>query len=193
MTVTDLPIPTYAQNMRMIGFSDQGGRPDGQQIMVHRGCAYIAHVCSRGFGIVDVGDPTHPRAVNYIENPLNTRSLDLQVHDDLLLLVHARDMFTQPEMADERNYYKPRADDYDGSKGTHERNWSAGMEFEPTVDAPGPKDLQTALGDDVLLLVEKWASAEALEAHLQAPHMIEYFASMKDLVAHAVVHVRSKA
>ena len=42
----------------------------------------------------------------------NTWSLHLQVHDDLLLLVHGRDMFALPEMADERNYYK-------GKSGTH--------------------------------------------------------------------------
>ncbi len=141
MTVTDLPIPTYAKNMRMIGFSDQGGRPDGQQIMVHRGYAYIAHVCSRGFSIVDVRDPTRPWTVNYIENPLNTWSLHLQVHDDLLLLVHVRDMFTQLEMADERNYYKPRPDDYARSKGTQERNWSAGMAVYDISSPENPKQI----------------------------------------------------
>jgi hypothetical protein len=37
--MTDLPKPDYARNMRIIGHSDQGGRPDGVQIMVHRGYA----------------------------------------------------------------------------------------------------------------------------------------------------------
>ncbi|WP_428375378.1 putative quinol monooxygenase [Lichenicoccus sp.] len=67
------------------------------------------------------------------------------------------------------------------------------IEFGPTIDASGPRDLQVPLGDDVLVLVEKWASVEALEAHLQAPHMIEYFARTQALVAHAVVHVLSAA
>lgn len=141
MTATSLPTPTYAQNMRLIGYSDQGGRPDGQQIMVHRGYAYIAHVCSRGFSIVDVRDPRHPRTVNYIENPPNTWSLHLQVHGDLLLQVHARDMFTQPEMADERNYYKPRPDDYAGNKSTQERNWSAGMAVYDISSPDTPKQI----------------------------------------------------
>ena len=123
----DLPKPTYAANMRMVGHTDQAGRGDGQQIMVHRGYAYIGHVCSRGFTVVDVRDPAKPKTVGYVENPPNTWSLHLQVHDDLLLLIHAHDMFAQAEMADERNYYKPKA----GTHGTeHEgkaRNWSAGM------------------------------------------------------------------
>ena len=34
---TDLPKPDHAHNMRLLGYSDQGGRPDGVQVMVHRG------------------------------------------------------------------------------------------------------------------------------------------------------------
>jgi hypothetical protein len=123
----DLPTPSHARNMKLIGHSDQGGRPDGQQIMVHKGYAYIGHVCSRGFSIVDVRDPRNPNTVRYVPNPPNTWSLHLQVHDDLLLLVHARDMFAMPEMADERNYYKGKADFSSLAKPPTERDWSAGM------------------------------------------------------------------
>ena len=123
----ELPIPSHARNMKLIGYSDQGGRPDGQQIMVHKGYAYIGHVCSRGFSIVDVRDPRNPNTVRYVANPPNTWSLHLQVHDDLLLLVHARDMFAMPEMADERNYYKGKADFSSLAKPPSERDWSAGM------------------------------------------------------------------
>ena len=42
MTNKCLPTPQYSRNMRLIGYSDQGGRPDGVQIMVNRGYAYIA-------------------------------------------------------------------------------------------------------------------------------------------------------
>ena len=94
MTDTDLLKPTYSRNMRLIGHSDQAGRSDGQQIMVRNGYAYIGHVCSKGFSVVDVRDPTRPKTVNYVQNPPNTWSLHLQVHDDLLLLVHGRDMFS---------------------------------------------------------------------------------------------------
>jgi hypothetical protein len=37
MTATALPRPDYARNMRLVGYSDQGGRPDGVQIMVQDG------------------------------------------------------------------------------------------------------------------------------------------------------------
>ena len=45
--------PDYSRNMRLIGHSDQGGRPDGVQLMVHRGFAYIGHMVSQGFSVVD--------------------------------------------------------------------------------------------------------------------------------------------
>jgi hypothetical protein len=127
MPSADVPAPAHARNMRLIGYSDQGGRSDGQQIMVHRGYAYIGHVCSKGFSILDVRDPRNPKTVGYVANPPNTWSLHLQVHDDLLLLVHARDMFAMPEMADEKNYYKGKAN-FGAATGTSgARDWSAGM------------------------------------------------------------------
>src|SRR3984885_6019443 len=95
--------PSYARNMRLIGHSDQAGRSDGPEVMVGNGYAYIGHVCSKGCSEDVVRAPPKPQAVAYVQNPPNTWSLHLQVHDDLLLLVHGRDMFSQPEMADERN------------------------------------------------------------------------------------------
>ena len=40
--MTDLPKPDYARKMRIVGHTDQGGRPDGVQVMVHRGFALDA-------------------------------------------------------------------------------------------------------------------------------------------------------
>ncbi|MDW3282960.1 hypothetical protein NQ232_25005, partial [Escherichia coli] len=47
--MTHFPPPEFSRNMRLIGHSDQGGRPDGVQLMVHRGFAYIGHMVSQGF------------------------------------------------------------------------------------------------------------------------------------------------
>jgi hypothetical protein len=38
---TELPKSYFARYMRIVGHSDQGGRPDGVQVMVHRGHACI--------------------------------------------------------------------------------------------------------------------------------------------------------
>ena len=102
-----LPKPDYAtKNMKLVGYSDQDGRCDGVQIMVHRGFAYVGHIFSKGFSVIDVRDPKKPKTVKYVAAPPNTWTLHLQAHDDLLLVIHNKDMFAQPEMADEKNYYK---------------------------------------------------------------------------------------
>jgi hypothetical protein len=69
----DLPKPDYVHNMRIIGHCDQGGRPDGVQIMVHRGYAYIGHMFSKGFSVVDVRDATLSTHVRHVRFPRQLR------------------------------------------------------------------------------------------------------------------------
>ncbi len=67
MPDSDPIAPSYSQNMKILGHSDQGGgRADGVQIMVHRGYAYIGHIFSKGFSVVDVRDPRDPKPANFI-------------------------------------------------------------------------------------------------------------------------------
>ena len=102
--------------MRLIGHSDQAGRSDGQQIMVRNGYAYIGHVCSKGFSVIDVRDPDQARRPSTMSRTRPTPGACIcRSTTTCLLLVHGRDMFSQPEMADERNYYKPKS----GSHGAH--------------------------------------------------------------------------
>ena len=137
--MVDLLTPSYAKNMKILGQTDQGGgRADGVQIMVHKGYAYIGHIFSRGFSVIDVRDPRKPRPVNYLEAPENTWNLHLQSHDDLLLVIHAKDMFAQPELADERNYYKGSANFHAEEVGGI-RNWSAGLAVYDIKDGAMPR------------------------------------------------------
>src|SRR5215831_7273072 len=97
--MTDLPKPDYARNMRIVGHSSQGGRPDGVQVMVHRGFAYVGHMFSKGFSVIDVRDAKNPRAVNFIAAATNTWNIHLQVYEALLIATHAKDMFAAAECA----------------------------------------------------------------------------------------------
>jgi len=127
MASSDIPKPVYARNMEILGHTDQGGgRADGVQIMLHKGHAFIGHIFSKGFSVVDVHDPRNPKPVNYIPAPSNTWSLHLQNHDDLLLVVNAKDMFAQPELADEKNYYKGKTDFHAHAQPAR-RDWTAGL------------------------------------------------------------------
>src|SRR5215470_491559 len=126
--MTSLPQPDYAHNMRLVGHSDQGGRPDGVQIMVHRGFAYVGHMFSKGFSVIDVRDAKNPRAVNYLAAPPTTWNIHLQVHDDLLLVINAKDMFAAEEFADERAYYSGALGSTVGTaQATRTRDWTAGL------------------------------------------------------------------
>lgn len=114
---------THARNMRLLSICDQGGRPDGVQLMVHRGFGYVGHIFSKGFSVIDLRDPLKPRPVAFVPAPPNTWTLHLQTHDDLLLVIHNKDMFAQSDMADEKAYYKGGVSHHaDGA-----RDWSAGM------------------------------------------------------------------
>jgi hypothetical protein len=124
------PAPDYARNMRLLGHSDQGGRPDAVQVMVHRGHAYVGHMFSKGFSVVDVRDPRRPRCVHYEAAPPGTWNIHLQTHDDLLLVINAKDMFADLAFADERAYYSGSIGKTVGTAegaGGRRRDWTAGL------------------------------------------------------------------
>jgi hypothetical protein len=139
-----LPAPDFARNMRIVGHSDQGGRPDGVQVMVHRGFAYIGHMFSKGFSVVDVRDPKNPKPAAYLPAPPNTWNIHLQTHDDLLLVINARDMFAAAEFADEKAYYKGQLGQVVGTaqkKTEAPRNWTAGMAVYDISNPASPKQI----------------------------------------------------
>jgi quinol monooxygenase YgiN len=67
------------------------------------------------------------------------------------------------------------------------------IEYGPAVDADTGIASQQQKGADVVTVVEKWDSLEALDAHLVAPHMQEYRPRVKDLVRQTTLHVLKPA
>ena len=67
------------------------------------------------------------------------------------------------------------------------------IEYVPTIDAPGIGAIQTQIGPDSFVVVEKWEDAAALRAHGAAPHMAAYAARVKDMIASRVIHVLTPA
>ncbi|WP_153769012.1 hypothetical protein [Labrenzia sp. CE80] len=130
MASQDLPKPDYAKNMKLIGYSDQGGRPDGVQLMVNKGFAITGHMFSKGFSVIDVRDPRNPKPVNYVPAPKNTWNIHLQTHGDLLLVINAKDMFASVEFQDEKQYYKGALGKKVGTADASSappRDWTAGL------------------------------------------------------------------
>lgn len=79
--------PEAARNLRWLGHSELNGRPDGVQIMVNRGHAFVGHpFTGGGITVVDVREPTRPTPVNFL--PVHPRSwcLHFQAFGDFLLV-----------------------------------------------------------------------------------------------------------
>jgi quinol monooxygenase YgiN len=64
------------------------------------------------------------------------------------------------------------------------------IEYGPVIDVGGA---DPAFGPDTFVVVEKWESLKALQAHAIAPHMKAYGEKTKDLVAKRAVHVLTDA
>jgi len=65
------------------------------------------------------------------------------------------------------------------------------IEYGAATDADGIGSVQTKLGPDTYVVIEKWADAAALAAHGATPHMLDYRAKTADLLASRVIHVLS--
>jgi len=168
--------PDFAHNMRLIGHSDQAGRPDGVQVMVQRGYAYVGHMFSNGFSVIDVRDVSQPKPLAYLPAPPNTWNIHLQAHDDLLLVINAKNMFAAAEFQDEREYYRgalgrkvgtaqaePAADAVTKSA----RNWRAGLAVYDISQPEHPREIgfMPIAGGGihrVWYVGERWAYASAL-------------------------------
>ena len=63
------------------------------------------------------------------------------------------------------------------------------IEYQPVIDSDDAGALQTRIGADSFMVIEKWESMADLQAHARAPHMAEYAAKVKSLIADRSVHV----
>ena len=61
------PVPPEGIGYRIkhISYSDQGGRPDGVQVMVNRKHVYVGHMFSDGVTILDATDPRQLKPVGF--------------------------------------------------------------------------------------------------------------------------------
>lgn len=64
------------------------------------------------------------------------------------------------------------------------------IEYGPVIDAPNSP---AAFGPDSFVVVEKWASPEALKAHAKSPHMLAYGERTKEMLAGRAIHVLTPA
>jgi hypothetical protein len=94
-----------ARNIAFLSRNDQGGRPDGTQVMVHEGNAYVGHMFSDGITAIDVRDPRTPKPLAFVANPPNTRSHHIQVHDGILLAVNGANVWALQQFSQQKEYF----------------------------------------------------------------------------------------
>jgi quinol monooxygenase YgiN len=56
------------------------------------------------------------------------------------------------------------------------------LEYGPAVDVSTKIPVQTPVRANTVTVIEKWADLPALEAHLNAPHVVQYRERVKDLI-----------
>ena len=67
------------------------------------------------------------------------------------------------------------------------------IEYGPAVDLPTGLGVQVPLRPDTVIVLEKWSSLGALQAHSAAPHMAEYRVRVKDLAQSVSLQVLEPA
>ncbi len=101
----DIPPEGIGTRIRHLSYSDQGGRPDGVQVMVNRGHLYVGHMFSDGVTVLDARDPRRLKPVHYFSSPF-TRTHHLQTADDYLLLANGANLARSQAYDNSRDYFE---------------------------------------------------------------------------------------
>lgn len=131
-------IPESAHNISFVGYSDQGGRSDGAQIMVNKGHAFVAHPFSGGLSVIDVRNPRQPKPVKFLPVHPRSWSIHCQAHGDLLLVIEEFDFFKLQV----KDYYG-KSLDFSDPKLTGKRgvDYSAGFRIYDISSPAEPKPI----------------------------------------------------
>lgn len=65
------------------------------------------------------------------------------------------------------------------------------VEYQPVTDATNAGAMQTALGSDSFMVIEKWNTMDDLSAHAASDHMAEYGKTAGHMVADRTIHILS--
>ena len=63
------------------------------------------------------------------------------------------------------------------------------LEYTPAIDTPTDIKAQGEIRDNVVTVVEKWRDLAALQAHLEAPHMLTYRQAVQSMVVGASLQI----
>ncbi len=132
-----IPI-TATEHFSFLGHSDLAGRPDGVQLMLHAGYAYVGHMFSDGISVIDVRDPRAPEPVAFLPCPPNTRAHHLQVSNGLMLAVNSANIWAMQRYQSQQDYFTaPLAESFT----RRERGFVAGLRVYDLADPAAPREI----------------------------------------------------
>lgn len=67
------------------------------------------------------------------------------------------------------------------------------LEYGPNIDVPMGIPIQVPPRENVVTLIEKWESPEALIAHFNQPHFLEYRERVKDVMKSVSIQILTPA
>jgi hypothetical protein len=107
-TKADKPVPPQGIGHRIkhISYSDQGGRPDGVQVMVNRKHVYVGHMFSDGVTILDANDPRKLKPIGFFTAGAGTRTHQMQNHEDIMLLANGANIVAMQSYDGQRGYFE---------------------------------------------------------------------------------------
>jgi len=100
-----IPPEGIGYKIRHVSYSDQGGRPDGVQVMASRGHLYVGHMFSDGVTVLDARDPRALKPVHFFSTPF-TRTHHLQTAGDYLLLANGANLARSQRYDNSRDYFE---------------------------------------------------------------------------------------
>lgn len=149
MTIDPSLVPESARNVSFVGHTDQGGRGDGIQVMVHKGHAYVGHMYSEGVTVIDVRDPRNPKPVNYLPCHPGSWSPHVQTAENILIRVEEFN-FLSIKNSNNKDLYSWKEDEYysrpmqgvvSAKFGERNKDYTAGMRVYDISDPASPREI----------------------------------------------------
>jgi hypothetical protein len=103
---TPIPPEGIGHKIKHISYSDQGGRPDGVQVMVNRNHVYVGHMFSNGITVLDAADPRALKPVGFWTAGDNTRTHHIQVSGDMMLVANGANIVAMQSYDNARGYFE---------------------------------------------------------------------------------------
>lgn len=148
------PRPIEQSNIEYVGYHDLDGRPGikfGMQVVDDRWYMYLGSLWHSGWSILDVTDPAEPELLRFVEGPVDTWTLQMQVADGKMVTALERpvagwgfnpegstvegayiwDVATDPSNPKLLGQYRT------GGTGTHRNFYGGGRYFYATAASPG--------------------------------------------------------